>query len=271
LQNKIDLQDVELPLETIAMNSDYFPKTWGLLNYCEMMLLEKVFPENIVNSQKLEHDTIGQANNKLWMKERALRITSSQAHKIIIRKKNYDNLAKSLIDDSNNQKFPKFVKDAMAFGTKYESVAKSKFFDYMTFQLKRKVMIRETGLVVQPYLFWLGASPDGLLIDNTLDCPVLIEIKCPYTKRHLNPNDIINNEKFYVNRNDDSELYLKKEHQYYCQVQMAMGLSQISMCVLIVYTFKGLIVNFGFDEKYFLNLVVKLNDFYRKYLLPLLL
>lgn len=86
----------------------------------------------------LEHDTIGQANNKLWMKERALRITSSQAHKIIIRKKNYDNLAKSLIDDSNNQKFPKFVKDAMAFGTKYESVAKSKFFDYMTYQLKRK-------------------------------------------------------------------------------------------------------------------------------------
>ena len=100
-----------------------------------------------------------------WIKERALRIKSSQAHKGNIRKKNHDKLAESLIDESSNKKkLPKFVKEALDFGRKYESVAKYKFFDYLTYKLKKEVMIRETGLVVQPYLFWLGASPDGLLI-----------------------------------------------------------------------------------------------------------
>ena len=140
----------------------------------------------------MNFETIGQASNKLWIKERALRITSSQAHKIYIRKKNHDNLAKSLVDESSNsKKIPKFVKEALAFGNKYESVAKSKFFDYLTYKLNRKIIIRETGLVTQPFLFWLGASPDGLLIDYGLNHPMLIEIKCPYTKKHLSPQSFL--------------------------------------------------------------------------------
>ena len=57
-----------------------------------MVQLEKLFPETIINSQKFERETIGQASDKLWIKERAFRITSSQAHKINIRKKIHDNV-----------------------------------------------------------------------------------------------------------------------------------------------------------------------------------
>ena len=48
-ETQTHLQDVDLPLETIPINSDYFPKTWGVLNYCEIMLLEEILPENITN------------------------------------------------------------------------------------------------------------------------------------------------------------------------------------------------------------------------------
>jgi len=159
----------------------------------------------------------------------------------------------------------------MQFGKDYENVAKQKFFDYLTFVLKRNVMICETGLVVQPYLFWLGASPDGLLIcDNCVD-PSLIEIKCPYTKRHITPADLLKNEKFYVFEKD-GVTYLKKDHEYgyFSQVQLAMGLSQIRNCYFIVYTYKGLIVtHVEFDESYFVEMVKKLNTFYRNFFLPI--
>ena len=127
-------------------------------------------------------------------------------------------------------------------------------------------MIRETGLVVQPYLFWLGASPDGSLMDSSCTEPALIEIKCPYTKWHLSPTELLKNEKFYVFIKD-GVTYLKK-YGYYSQVQLAMGLSQTKLCYFIVYTFKDLIITrVNFDEMYFKNMVIKLNSFYKTYIL----
>ena len=164
---------------------------------------------------------------------------------------------------------PKFVQDAIKFGNQYESVAKQKFFDYMTYTLKRNVMICETGLVVQPYLFWLGASPDGLLFDSCCEEPALIEIKCPYTKRHLSPYELLKDEKFYVFEKD-GVTYLKKDHHhgYFTQVQIAMGLAQINYCFFIVYTYKGLLIcKVPFDEVYFIDVVKNLNQFYKKYLI----
>ena len=59
----------------------------------------------------------------------------------------------------------------------------------MIYQLNQNIKILETGLLVQPWIPWLGASPDGLvLIDSK---PYLIEIKCPFTKRNENPNDLV--------------------------------------------------------------------------------
>ena len=50
----------------------------------------------------------------------------------------------------------------------------------MQYKINRNIYIRETGLVIQPSLFWLAASPDGMVIDQEFsDNPGLIEIKCP--------------------------------------------------------------------------------------------
>ncbi|XP_066911079.1 uncharacterized protein [Clytia hemisphaerica] len=248
--------NVDLPLSVIPETSECFPKDWGKLSYSEMMTLESIFPETLESARELERKTIGQDKNEFWMLERSKRITSSNAHKINIRKRNFETLAFAIQSKTKN-KLPKFVEKTLQHGKDYENVAKEKFFDYLTFSLKKKVAIRECGLVVQPFLFWLGASPDGLLFhDGKVS---LIEIKCPYTKRHWYPSQLVNDPKFYVGK-ENGVTFLKKNHQfgYFSQVQLAMGLSQIDECWFIVYTFKGLIITrVEFDQDYFKNMVVK--------------
>ena len=55
----------------------------------------------------------------------------------------------------------------------------------------RNVIVRETGLVIQPNLFWLAASPDGMVSDNESTVFGLIEVKCPISKQNMDPDDIV--------------------------------------------------------------------------------
>ena len=53
------------------------------------------------------------------------------------------------------------------------------------------------------------------------------------------------------------------------QIQMAMGLSQITFCDFFVYAFDGMIIiRTEFDEDYFYSLLQKLNRFYEDFMLP---
>ena len=87
----------------------------------------------------------------------------------------------------------------------------------------------------------------------------MIEIKCPYSKRDYYPNDLPNDDKFYVGSRDGVP-YLKPDHSngYFSQIQMAMGLSQAKFCDFIVYTFKGMIIiRTEFEPTYFVELINK--------------
>ena len=65
------------------------------------------------------------------------------------------------------------------------------------------------------------------------------------------------------------QLKINHNNGYYTQIQMAMGLSCVKFCDFIVFSFKGLIISrIVFDEDYFEKLVVKLNMFYKDYMLP---
>ena len=76
------------------------------------------------------------------------------------------------------KKFPK----ALKHGKSHEPTARD-YTQYLKFVLMHDINVRETGLVVQPNLFWLAASPDGLVSDHSDSRKVgLIEIKCPKLK-----------------------------------------------------------------------------------------
>ena len=142
----------------------------------------------------------------------------------------------------------------------------------MKFKLKH-VSVRETGIVIQPLLYWLAASPEGLITDES-STPILglIEIKRPFSKRNRYPQDMLKDKNFYVELRGGMP-HLKEEHSngYYSQIQMAMGLSQLKFCDFIVYSFRGMIIIcIPFSEIYFIKLTEKLNHFFKNALLYLI-
>ena len=143
----------------------------------------------------------------------------------------------------------------------------------MKFHLNRNIDIRETGLVLQPKLFWLAASPDGLVSDKSNEDVRqigLTEIKCPKSKKNSKINDLVHDQSFYV-KYEDRVPVLKCDHPngYYTQIQMAMGLSQIIFCDFIIYKFDCMIIiRTQFDEDYFFSVMQKLNSFYKDFMLP---
>ena len=92
-----------------------------------------------------------------------------------------------------------------------------------------------------PY-YWLGASPDGKVKDLSSKQPNgILEIKCPYSKREVEPEEACKDPAFYCEMND-SKICLKPTHAYYHQVQLQfyVGSDLYSWCDFCVFTSKGL-------------------------------
>ena len=222
-------------------------------------------------SLSIEKRTISQSECQELFEQKKYRITSSNAHKVLIRQKNFETLTENLF--VKNKKCSNITQEALNHGKIFEPIARQIYIDVMKFKLKH-VSVRETGIVIQPLLYWLAASPDGLITDES-STPILglIEIKCPFSKRNLHPQDMLKDKNFYVELRDGMP-HLKEEHSngYYSQIQMAMGLSQLKFCDFIVYSFKGMIIiRIPFSEIYFIKLTEKLNHFFKNYALPYLI
>ena len=96
------------------------------------------------------------------------RITSSNTHKIFIRKKNFESLFENEFS-KKEKKIPKFVQDVFKHGHRYEPVARCKYYEIMQYKMKRNVFLKEAGPVIQPLLFWLGASRVITLVYSKLN------------------------------------------------------------------------------------------------------
>ena len=114
----------------------------------------------------------------------------------------------------------------------------------MKLKIYRNINVREAGLVINPLLFWFGASPDGLVLDGTTSLPNgPLEVKCPEAKKNCSLEERVANPTFYVQMVNDKP-YLKKDHSlgYYAQVQFQIGICQLPWCDFVVYTYNGLII-----------------------------
>jgi len=100
---------------------------------------------------------------------------------------------------------------------------------------------------------WVGVSPDGIIEVDHADGTVerrLIEIKCPYSKRH----------------------YPTIPSQYWCQIQGIMGLEAIDRCYFVVMTPTEVhFEEYNYDREFFEGfLMPTMRTFYMETLLPLL-
>lgn len=79
-------------------------------------------------------------------------------------------------------------------------------------------------------------SPDGLV-----DQDALVEIKCPATSKELTPEEAINSKKIKSCEIKNGNLFLKRNDNYYYQIQGQLHVSQRKYCYFCIWTPKGTI------------------------------
>ena len=129
--------------------------------------------------------------------------------------------------------------------------------------IRRPVNVLKSGLVVSIDAPYLGASPDGKVIDSGCLMPFgLWEVKCLETKFLVTPLDACSDSNFFL-ENQNGELKLKRNHKYYTQVQGLLGVTGARWCDFVVYTSKGMsIKRIPFDDEYWKTLKGTLNSYY---------
>lgn len=80
----------------------------------------------------------------------------------------------------------------------------------------------------------MAASPDGLVGD---DC--IIEIKCPFSIRDYTPENAYEEKKIKYLEKKNEKLVLKKNHDYFYQIQGQLHITQKKYCYFVVWTPKG--------------------------------
>ena len=206
---------------------------------------------------EIESKTRDQSSSEMWKQERTYRFTASNFQAITKRKRNHDTYAQSIMH-------PKpFSSKYVAHGIKYEPIALQEYQKFM-FNQNTPVAVLRSGFVISKSCPVLGASPDVKIVDKgCVHCFGLGEVKCPYTKFHVTPLDACSDPNFFMEKINDKEYRLKRDHAYYAQVQGQMGITGSKWCDFIVYTSKGLYVErVTFDSDYWRNLKTELLNYY---------
>ncbi len=99
--------------------------------------------------------------------------------------------------------------------------------------------ITKCGLVVSPQWLWLGCSPDGIILKNSI--PVgCIEVKCPYSKGDMKLEEASASDKYFFLMSIEGRLALKWNHTYFYHCQGVLNILGLNWIDFIVYTQKDI-------------------------------
>ena len=101
-------------------------------------------------------------------------------------------------------------------------------------QMSSGCFIIDSGLVINPRWPWLGASPDGLVLQDG-ETVGAVEIKCPYSKRDMPISEACAERSFFLEMKSLSPS-LKEKHAYHYQCQGVMNILGLKWLDFIVYT-----------------------------------
>ena len=134
----------------------------------------------------------------------------------------------------------------------------------------QKFSLSDNGLFISKDYPYLGASPDGL-IDCTCCGSGIVEIKCPYKYKDVNPRQI-NDKKCFLQLGKDGNISLSMTHDYYYQVQGQLAICNKPYCDFICWTTKGIFIERIFkDGNFFDSILPSMKAFFLKYILSELL
>ena len=215
--------------------------------------------------ENIEEKTRLQGACVRWHQERYCRLTASHFGQVFNRKSGFNKLAADLLSLRTIHNAP-----AIKWGREHESVAFQEY-DKKLSQIHPNLKLRKAGFYVGDPAY-LGASPDGILLDETGQVMGIIEIKCPYSAANLTVKEACEQlSTFYCSWNTDS-IQLNTSHMYYFQIQGTMALTQAKFCDFVVWTPKSMeisTVNFS-SHQWDTLIFPKLSQFYKEYMLPLI-
>lgn len=177
-------------------------------------------------------------------------MTASEFGKILKRKKNSDSFIQSTY-------YPKpFTATATSYGSANESKAKQL---YQESYPERHV--HSSGLLLQPDLPFLGATPDAIICDNGKTG--LLEVKCPFAARDMTVAEAaIAIKDFYVCK-DGEEMHISERHDCFYQIQGQLLLSGLDFCDFVLFTRRDIYIERVHRDVQFINdMIVKLHAFH---------
>ncbi|XP_042195107.1 uncharacterized protein LOC103191470 [Callorhinchus milii] len=220
---------------------------------------------------QVEKDTRGQRQNPAWFEWRANRITASIAHKV-----SHCNFVNGKSDEVPQSYLKSIVGSgsclrtaAMKWGIENETVAINKYKEIKSKEMKQQIQVKDCGLFIDPQRSWLGASPDGVVIDpKTGEDLALLEVKCPYKHRKHTIDKACEDPMFCLGKKG-GQYFLKEKHAYFTQVQCQLAVAELRKADFVVYTEREtVVVPVDFDAPFWEETRPKLEQFYMEAVVP---
>ena len=201
-----------------------------------------------------------QSDCKRWFEERQLRITASKFGVVIKRKRQHTSLVSQMLYSSIH---PSVL--ALQWGRQHEHDALHEYQQTLTSNL----ILKGVGFFVDG-CGYLGASPDGIVVDDAGRSVKLVEVKCPYKARDKTIEQACSEDKSFCCNIVKGKPCLKLDHDYYYQVQGQMAITGIHTCDFVVWTPKAIHVQtITFDNRFWISICLpKLEHFFYYFFLP---
>lgn len=225
--------------------------------------------------QEIEKITKGQSSSQEWFEQRKGAITGSKVLKIVSyiskRVSNPHLIVKDIMQyDSNENKLSKIP--AIAWGVKNEQRALLQYVKDLKDHHKCKdVELIRPGLLIHNQEPYIRVSPDALIL---CECHGrrLVEVKCPYSFRNKDLNDVIKQGKLeYVETiNDVIQVKKAQSRGYYEQITLQQALCKEKKAELVIWSKVGyVVVPVEFDNDYWENTILpSLKTFFLDFIVP---
>lgn len=246
-----------------TITSFYHPRYCQLSSQSMQQESASVFKELKITKEEADYliqCTRLQSQSQTWFEHRKGRLTASRfraiCHTSIGRPS--ESLIKQILQQGSPPKAA-----ALRWGLENESKAKQQYIVKMR-ATHSSFEVKDTGLHIKTMYPYLGASPDGLITCNCCRDGVL-EIKCPYSVRHLSPTSA----PYLCSTSTNSECRLSRTHDYYYQIQGQMGITDRSYCDFVCWTPQDIFIErIKFDHQFFEEMEAKLQRFFVSVIFP---
>ena len=261
-----------LKSRTVPTINDLFDNKYLDLTYPELIKVCQEIEIKISKDQiqQIERDTIKQSKGHNFFKHRAGRIGASQS-----KSASHTNPAlpsQSLIQGICYPELNKLCNKAVLHGCRHEQDAINAYEEIMQ-KTHTNFKVHKCGLFINEDYPYLHATPDFL---SSCDCcgEGCGEVKCPFCIENCDFDNYVLKPSSCLEKNSNGLFVLKRDHQYYYQVQQQLFTLNKEYCDFVVCSFghngKTQLVHERIvpDKEHWESVLPKLTTFWRTCVLP---